>query len=114
MSVTGSEQGRPAGAVRVAALDALQPGTMTEVEVNGVSVCLARTTDGAVYAFRNNCSHRDFPLHLGTLEDHQLECAWHGARFDVDTGRALRLPAIKPIRTYPVIVEDGDVLVRVE
>jgi 3-phenylpropionate/trans-cinnamate dioxygenase ferredoxin subunit len=114
MSVTGSEQGHPAGAVRVAALDSLQPGTLTEVEVNGLSVCLARTSDGEVYAFRNNCSHKDFPLHLGTLEDQQLECSWHGARFDVETGRALRLPAIKPIRTYPVVVDGSDVLVVVE
>jgi 3-phenylpropionate/trans-cinnamate dioxygenase ferredoxin subunit len=99
------------GFVPVARLDALAPGTLMEVEVDGQSVCLARTEDGEVYAFRNNCSHRDFPLHTGELEGNQLECAWHGARFDVRTGRALRLPAIKPIRAYTVKIEDGEILV---
>jgi len=111
MSVMESGRERPAGAVRVAALEDLAPGTLTEVDANGVSVCLIRTADGELYALRNNCSHKDFQLHLGTLEDNQLECAWHGARFDVETGRALRLPAIKPVRTYEVIVDGGDVLV---
>jgi 3-phenylpropionate/trans-cinnamate dioxygenase ferredoxin subunit len=50
-------------------------------------------------------------LHTGELEGNQLECAWHGARFDVRTGRALRLPAIKPIRAYTVKIEDGEILV---
>ena len=100
--------------VRVASLDELEPGTLKEVEVGGRSVCLARTADGEVYAFRNNCSHRDFPLHTGTLEDGQIECSWHGARFDVASGRALRLPAIRPITTYEVTVEDDSILVTVE
>jgi 3-phenylpropionate/trans-cinnamate dioxygenase ferredoxin subunit len=95
--------------VHVASLDELAPGTMQEVIVDETSVCLVRTADGTVYAFRNNCSHRDFPLHTGVLEDHQLECAWHGARFDVRTGRAIRLPAIRPIRSYDVKI-DGDAI----
>jgi 3-phenylpropionate/trans-cinnamate dioxygenase ferredoxin subunit len=103
-----------AQAVRVAALDEIEPGTLREVEVDGMSVCLARTADGTVYAFRNNCSHRDFPLHTGTLEDGQIECSWHGARFDVASGRALRLPAIRPIRTYEVAIEDGAILVTLD
>ncbi len=100
--------------VRAASLSDMQPGTLHEVDVNGVPVCLARTADGEVYAFRNNCSHRDFPLNTGTLEDSQIECSWHGARFDVTTGRALRLPAIKPIRTYDVKVDGDDVMVLVD
>jgi 3-phenylpropionate/trans-cinnamate dioxygenase ferredoxin subunit len=98
----------------VASLDEIEPGTLTEVEVNGRSVCLARTADGEVYAFRNNCSHRDFPLHTGTLEENQIECSWHGARFDVVTGRALRLPAIRPITTYEVTVSGADILVTID
>jgi 3-phenylpropionate/trans-cinnamate dioxygenase ferredoxin subunit len=100
--------------VRVAALNDLAPGTLMEVVVGEASICLARTEDGEVYAFRNNCSHRDFPLHLGTLEDHQLECAWHGARFDVTTGRAIRLPAIKPIQSYEVKTENDSIYVALD
>ena len=100
--------------VRVASLDELAPGTLLEVHVDEQSVCLARTADGEVYAFRNNCSHKDFPLSTGTLEDKQIECSWHGARFDVESGRALRLPAIRPIRTYDVRVEGDEIFVTVD
>jgi 3-phenylpropionate/trans-cinnamate dioxygenase ferredoxin subunit len=95
---------------RVASLEEIPPGTLRRVDVNGHDVCLANA-DGQIYAFRDNCSHRDFPLSEGILEGDQLECSWHGARFDVTTGRALRLPAIKPIRQYEVRVEDGEIFV---
>jgi 3-phenylpropionate/trans-cinnamate dioxygenase ferredoxin component len=96
--------------VRVARLDEVPPGTLLAVEVGDESVCLANADDH-IYAFRNNCSHRDFQLDTGELDDHEVTCAWHGARFDVTTGRAVRLPAIKPIRTYEVKVEDGEIFI---
>jgi 3-phenylpropionate/trans-cinnamate dioxygenase ferredoxin subunit len=98
---------------RVAAEADLPPNSLTAVEVNGVRVCLVYV-NGQVHAFKDNCSHRDFPLSAGTLEDGTIECAWHGARFDVTTGRAVRLPAIKPIRQYDVKVENGEIFVAVE
>lgn len=94
------------GYVRVAALEEVPPGTLLGVELGEERICLANV-DGEIYALGDNCSHQDFPLSAGTLEDDQLECAWHGARFDVTDGRALCLPAIRPVKTYEVRVEDG-------
>lgn len=99
--------------VRAASLEDIPPGGLLAVQVNGTNVCLANAA-GEIHAFQDNCSHRDFPLSQGTLEGVQLECAWHGARFDITTGRALRLPAIKPIRTYEVKVEDGEIFVALQ
>jgi 3-phenylpropionate/trans-cinnamate dioxygenase ferredoxin subunit len=96
--------------VRVASLAGLPPGTLKGVEVEGVEICLANA-DGEVYAIQDNCTHEDFPLHNGTLEGRRLECAWHGAQFDVATGRAVRLPALKPVRRYEVKIEGDDILV---
>jgi len=97
---------------RVASMSELPPGSLKGVVVDGKAVCLANA-DGRVYAFQDNCSHKDFPLHSGELEDGRLECAWHGAQFDVVTGRALRLPAIKPIRTHEVRIEGDDIFVAI-
>ena len=99
--------------VRAAALADVPPGSLRAVQVNGQHVCLANA-DGEIYAFKDNCSHKDFPLSEGTLEGTEIECAWHGARFDITTGRALRLPAIKPIHTYEVRVEDGEIFVALD
>jgi nitrite reductase/ring-hydroxylating ferredoxin subunit len=96
--------------VRVAALSDVPPGTLLGIEVGEEAVCLANA-DGEIYAIRDNCTHQDYPMHEGTIEDHEIECAWHGARFDLATGRVTRLPAIKPIRTYEVRVEGDDIYV---
>jgi len=99
--------------VRVAAVSDLEPGKPFEAEAGGVGICLAVTQDGELYALRNNCSHEDFPLSEGEIQDGQIECAWHGARFDLATGRALALPAIRPVKTYPVKLEGDEVFVDV-
>ena len=96
--------------VRVATLEEVPPGTLLGVEVGEDRICLANV-DGEIYALADNCTHQEFPLSAGLLEEDQLECAWHGARFDVTTGRALCLPAIRPVRTYDVRVEEGAILV---
>jgi 3-phenylpropionate/trans-cinnamate dioxygenase ferredoxin component len=96
--------------VRVAAVADVPPGSLLGVDVGGRGVCLANA-DGEIHAFRNNCTHKDFPLDTGSLENGHVVCAWHGAHFDVRTGRALRLPAIKPLTMYEVRVEDGQILI---
>ena len=67
---------------------------------------------GEYFAISDICSHDDGELVSGEhslIENCQIECPRHGARFDVKTGMAKRMPAIAPIKTYKVIVE-GDEL----
>ncbi len=99
--------------VRVANAGECPPGDTLAVEAAGERIVLANV-DGDVYALQDNCSHQDFPLSDGELEGTQLECAYHGARFDVCTGRATRLPAIRPVRTFEVDLRDGEVFVRID
>jgi nitrite reductase/ring-hydroxylating ferredoxin subunit len=100
--------------VRVAALTELPPGSLKGARIGDRAVCLANV-DGTVYAFQDNCTHKDFPLHSGALEGTRLECAWHGAQFDLaQGGRAVRLPAVKPIRMHDVRIEGDDILVALK
>jgi 3-phenylpropionate/trans-cinnamate dioxygenase ferredoxin component len=100
--------------VRAASLSDLAEGGLLGVEVAGTRVCLARV-DGEVYAFRDNCSHRDFPLSEGELDTEEclVTCDWHGATFDIRTGAARSLPATRPITVFGVRVEGEDILVEV-
>lgn len=99
---------------RAAALSELPDGALLGVEVGGKRVCLANC-EGEIYAFADNCSHRDFPLSNGELDldDCTITCEWHGAAFDIRSGRPLCLPAITPIAVYDCRVVEGAILVDV-
>jgi 3-phenylpropionate/trans-cinnamate dioxygenase ferredoxin component len=99
--------------VKVATVDQLPPGSLLGVEMpDGLKICLAHTAEGEIYAVIDRCSHRDFPMANGSLHGGEtIECAWHGARFDLKTGRALKLPAIKALKTFDVKVDGNDILV---
>ena len=100
--------------VKVASLSEVPEGELLAVEAEGKRVCLAHV-EGEVYAFADNCSHRDFPLSNGEVDpdDCSITCEWHGARFDIRTGAALSLPATRPIPVYATRVEGDDVYVDV-
>ena len=57
-----------------------------------------------LFAVSGVCSHQVKPLWNGRVRNCKITCPVHGARFDLETGEALDLPATKPIPTYPVRV----------
>ena len=96
--------------VKVAKLNNIEDGELMAVEVDGEPICLAKV-DGSIYAFTDNCTHISGPLYEGELDGEVLTCPWHGAQFNICTGKVLRGPARQDIQTYPVQVEDGSILV---
>ncbi len=72
--------------------------------------------DGKLYAIEDRCSHDDGPLAEGELDADEgvAVCPRHGARIDIRTGRALTLPAVETVATFPVRVEHGTVTVELE
>ena len=97
--------------VRLAALSDLEVEQGHRVELDDEqAVALIRTAD-AVYAVADNCTHEDYPLSEGWVEDHTIECALHGSRFDLRTGEPDSPPALRPVRIFPVRVAGDDVLV---
>jgi 3-phenylpropionate/trans-cinnamate dioxygenase ferredoxin subunit len=97
--------------VRLAALEELEVDQGHRVELGDEeAVALIRTGDG-VYAVEDVCSHEEYPLSEGWVEDHTIECALHGSRFDLVTGNPDSPPALRPVQTFPVRVDGDDVLV---
>lgn len=88
--------------------DEVAPGTARRFDVDGHRIALARVGD-QFYAIGDRCSHEDFSLSEGEVDEVtcEIECARHGAAFDLKTGAAATFPATKPVESY-VVVLDGD------
>jgi nitrite reductase/ring-hydroxylating ferredoxin subunit len=97
--------------VRVAETKDIQPSTMKGVDLAGERVCIVNV-EGNYYAIGNICTHVGGPLNEGTLEGYEVECPWHGSKFDVRTGEATKPPARQAVPKYEVKVEDNNILVR--
>ena len=92
--------------VRVGETSEVPVGKVAYYDIDGVYVALCNV-EGKFYAIDDVCTHDGGPLDQGELEGTRIECPRHGAQFDVTTGRAVKFPAVAPVRTYEVRV-DGD------
>jgi 3-phenylpropionate/trans-cinnamate dioxygenase ferredoxin subunit len=97
----------------------LAPGTALRADLalaagGKHAFAVVRTEDGELYAIDDTCSHADVSLSEGDIVGCEIECWAHGSRFDLRTGEPNVLPAMTPIRTYPVRIDGDDVLVDVD
>jgi metal-sulfur cluster biosynthetic enzyme/nitrite reductase/ring-hydroxylating ferredoxin subunit len=83
----------------------------TLVEVEGEMIALFHV-EGRWHAIDDVCTHDGGPLADGELRDHKIACPRHGAKFDIRTGAALTMPAVRPTRAHDTKVEAGGVWVR--
>lgn len=96
----------------VARVSEISAGGTKQVSVAGKTLALCNV-GGAIHAIDNECPHRNAPLAEGTLQGTELECPWHGARFDVCTGAVLNPPARNGVKSYKVQVVGDEVQVEV-
>lgn len=111
--------------VIVAAAAEIPPGQRRTVEHGGVSIGVFNI-DGTYRAVRNSCPHHGAPVCQGRLtgtalpsaphtfvfgrQGRILSCPWHHWEFDLESSRCLTDERYS-LRTYPVAVEDGQVVV---
>jgi nitrite reductase/ring-hydroxylating ferredoxin subunit len=81
------------------------------IEVNGRDIAVF-VVDGAVYALDNRCPHEGNPLVEGEMLGPTLTCAYHGWRFDLETGACLH--GDEPLRRYPGEIRDGEIVISVD
>ena len=98
--------------VAVGAADELPNGERLYVEIDELPIVVFNIA-GRLFAIGDVCSHDGGPLGDGDLEGMEVICPRHGARFDVQSGKALALPAVVDIPAYPVRVIDGEIEVGV-
>jgi 3-phenylpropionate/trans-cinnamate dioxygenase ferredoxin component len=111
---------RPRRLISVSDLDESRVAVVEDPELGSLAVGLS---DGRPFATSNRCRHLYASLGNGHVaEDGSLQCPWHGARYDVRTGRMIRGPqgAFRPLSglvqqttgrlplaTHEVVLRDG-------
>ncbi|HKY31299.1 MAG TPA: Rieske 2Fe-2S domain-containing protein [Candidatus Polarisedimenticolia bacterium] len=97
---------------RVGRLEELPPGRCRSVRI-GVRRIAVWNVGGVFYAMEDACRHMKAPLSTGRVEGTTLTCSWHGWKYDLTTG-ACHEKAWGCVRTFPVTIEDGVVMVSDE
>ena len=93
--------------------DDVPPGTMKMAYVDGTDQVLVVNTGGEFRAMQGICTHEYFELDKGFLTGGSITCALHLSRFDLASGEPLDPPAELPLAMYPVVVENGRVLIEI-
>src|SRR5262249_23026172 len=96
--------------VRACALSDLPAEGALGVDIGDVPVAVVRA-GGEVFALHDVCSHEEVPLSEGDIYDCTVECYLHGSCFDLRSGKPTGPPATRPVPTYRVKIEGGDVYV---
>jgi nitrite reductase/ring-hydroxylating ferredoxin subunit len=100
-------------ALRVCTLAELAAaGGLLPVSRDGREAVVVRAGSGDVFAVARACPHEGYPLEEGIVVGETITCPWHGWRFDLRSGACLT--AGEDTRTFPVSIEDGDVLVDLD
>jgi len=100
--------------IDVAAEADLFEGAGIAVAPEGQDIALFKLDDGGVYAINNLCSHVNAKLCDGFVEGHHVECPFHQALIDVRDGTVSCGPATEPVKSWPVKIEDGRVLLQLD
>jgi 3-phenylpropionate/trans-cinnamate dioxygenase ferredoxin component len=89
----------------------LESSSRLEADVDGYRVRVV-VVSGTLYAFEDRCTHDDSPFDDATIEDCEIICPRHGARFSLRDGQALSPPAYEPLRIFEVRESAGRIEIR--
>jgi len=79
-------------------------GQRVQVDAEGEPVAVFNVR-GTLFAIGAQCTHLGGPLDEGELDEHRVECPWHGSVFDIETGKVLRGPAETPVMAYRAFMD---------
>ena len=92
----------------------LVPGAMSRFEPPDRSGIVVYNLNGDLFASDDACTHKWASLAAGDIQGKHIVCPWHGDAYNIATGLATALPCVSALRTYPVMVEVGEVVVLIE
>ena len=100
--------------VEACAADDIEEEDVIRFDHGGRTFAIYRSQDDAYYATDGLCTHEQAHLADGLVIDDIIECPLHNGRFDYRTGEAMGAPVCVDLKTYPVRVENGRVLIDLD
>ncbi|OVE78425.1 hypothetical protein BVX98_00245 [bacterium F11] len=97
--------------IKIGAVDDFPKNRTTQVKVGEINICVANWND-KYSAFEDTCSHAAAPLSECPVEEGQVTCPLHGAKFDVTNGNPQTLPATETLHLYEIKMEDGKIFIK--
>lgn len=99
--------------VDACAVDDIAPEDVIRFDHGNRTFAIYRSPESRFYATDGLCTHEKVHLADGLVMDEIIECPKHNGQFDYRTGEALRAPVCVDLKTYPVKVEGGRVLIDI-
>lgn len=106
--------------IKVAQENELKDGEKKKITFENKVLLLAKL-NGMFYAIDNKCPHMGGSLYDGVLEEANIVCPRHGTAFDVRSGEVVKRGKlafisvkVSNVQTYPVKIEQDDVLVGLD
>jgi len=96
-------------AIKICPVEDIRKGKAIRVKLGDEVIAIVRTPNGDVKAINDKCSHGEVSLSEGFIDDETIECWAHGAKFSLENGHALTLPAFEPVSVYPIIIENDTI-----
>ncbi|MET4579047.1 non-heme iron oxygenase ferredoxin subunit [Ottowia thiooxydans] len=70
--------------------------------------------NGEFYVTDDTCTHGEASLCDGEIDGDVVECPFHQGAFDIRTGEAVGAPCVVNLKTYPVVIENGVIGIRLD
>ena len=106
------------GLIKIAETAQIPTSKMLAVKIQDKDLLICNV-DGKFYALDRKCTHMGGDLSKGTLEGNVVTCPRHHTKFDVTTGKVIshpKMPLIHPKakdeKTYPIIIQNGNIMIK--
>jgi nitrite reductase/ring-hydroxylating ferredoxin subunit len=98
--------------VEITGLNQVPEWGVLKVKVEGTSVILNRQGLN-VTCYRNACTHLEYPIDMGKVNNGIITCPFHKYQYKLDTGKCLNAPG-DSLESYPVKIEGDRVFVDID
>jgi len=97
--------------VKLCGVDDVNEGQCKAFKIGNIEILVTKL-EGQYFAVANRCTHLNFPLSEGRIEENRIICPGHGGQFDVKTGKVLSGPPKISLPIFEVKVEGEDLLIK--